>query len=172
MSAAHHQSKRHAVWVELSECVTYAALTSVQHHSRCHYTNLFMCDLNHGASSAGSVAHWPLRLEVSGIWRSVCLHQEKKRVFPLIGEPCAMSALPQFNQYGYRHWLVRNCCLLQIQRGLLPCVLIQLVDLLLYCSTICLYLIQKRTSMVWQWKCVIWNHTYCTLSFSLNTSEL
>lgn len=62
-----------------------------------------------------------------------------------------VSVLPQLNQYGQMHWLAKNCCMLRIQRGPLPCLLIQWViysATVLQCATI---LSRLSISILWKW---------------------
>ena len=99
-----------------------------------------------------AIDHWDVKsvVQVSG---GVCLHQ-REHVSLLIGKLCALSMLPQFNQFGQMHWLVKNCCMLQIQRGPLACVLIQWV---IYCSMVLRYaatLWRESISIIWHRICV------------------
>lgn len=96
MSAAHHQSKLHAVCFELLECLAYWCCPNLCTGPQTMSLHLFMSDLKHGASS--SWIHVPLTTETRSQWckcLGVCLSSSTvTRVFLLIGELWALSALP------------------------------------------------------------------------------
>lgn len=108
--------------------------------------NVTTLQLIQGKSKTGphlrSMSYWHQELKPAVL--KVCMSSSAAaRVFLLIGKLCALSVLPQLNQYGQRHWLAKNCCMLQIQSSSAQ-VIDSVGDLLPRSVTACYYFFQIR----------------------------